>query len=45
VVAMDDIGQMMPCEIKETSEGGLAITKTGKGYKIRLRSSGKRQLE
>ncbi len=45
VVAMDDIGQMMPCEIKETSEGGLAMTKTGKGYKIRLRSSGKRQLE
>ncbi len=45
VVAMDDIGQMMPCEIKETSEDGLAITKTGKGYKIRLRSSGKRQLE
>ena len=45
VVAMDDIGQMMPCEIKETSEGGLAKTKTGKAYKIRLRSSGKRQLE
>jgi len=45
VVAMDDIGQMMPCEIKETSEGGLAMTKTGKSYKIRLRSSGTRELE
>ncbi len=45
VVAMDDIGQMMPCEIKETSEGGLAKTKTGKAYKIKLRSSGTRKLE
>ena len=45
VIAMDDIGQMMPCEIKETSEGGLAKTKTGKAFKIKLRSSGTRKLE
>ena len=45
VSAMDEIGQMMPCEIKETSEGGLANTKTGLGYKIWLKSSGARQLE
>jgi len=45
VMAMDDIGQQMPCEIKETSEGGLAKTKTGKAFKIKLRSSGTRKLE
>ncbi|MGC9778608.1 MAG: L-serine ammonia-lyase, iron-sulfur-dependent, subunit alpha [Candidatus Heimdallarchaeota archaeon] len=45
VSAMDEIGQMLPCEIKETSEGGLATTKTGLGYKIWLKSSGERQLE
>ncbi len=45
VSAMDEIGQMLPCEIKETSEGGLATTKTGLGYKIWLKSSGGRQLE
>ncbi len=45
VAAMDEIGQLMPCQIKETSEGGLATTKTGKGYKIWLRSSGERILE
>jgi len=45
VVAMDEIGRMMPCEIKETSEGGLANTKTGRGYKNWLKSSGSRQLE
>jgi L-serine dehydratase len=40
VIAMNEIGRMMPCEIKETSEGGLATTKTGLGYKNWLRSSG-----
>ncbi|MHA1125233.1 MAG: L-serine ammonia-lyase, iron-sulfur-dependent, subunit alpha [Candidatus Heimdallarchaeota archaeon] len=45
VIAMDEIGRMMPCEIKETSEGGLANTKTGRGYKNWLKSSGSRQLE
>ncbi len=45
VAAMDEIGRMMPCEIKETSEGGLANTKTGRGYKNWLKSSGSRQLE
>ncbi|MEA2070877.1 MAG: L-serine ammonia-lyase, iron-sulfur-dependent, subunit alpha [Asgard group archaeon] len=44
VAAMDEIGRMMPCEIKETSEGGLATTKTGRGYKMWLRSSGDRRL-
>lgn len=45
VSAMNEIGRMMPCEIKETSEGGLANTKTARGYKNWLRSSGTRQLE
>ncbi len=45
VIAMDEIGRMMPCEIKETSEGGLANTKTGRGYKNWLRSSGANQLQ
>ncbi|MCF2142287.1 MAG: L-serine ammonia-lyase, iron-sulfur-dependent, subunit alpha [Candidatus Heimdallarchaeota archaeon] len=45
VAAMDEIGRMMPCEIKETSEGGLATTKTGLGYKLWLKRSGERQLE
>ena len=45
VAAMNEIGRMMPCEIKETSEGGLANTKTGIGYKNWLRSSGSRNLE
>lgn len=44
VVAMNEIGQLMPCQIKETSEGGLANTKTGRGYKNWLKSSGSRQL-
>jgi L-serine dehydratase len=45
VSAMDEIGRMMPCEIKETSEGGLANTKTGLGYKLWLRRTAARQLE
>ncbi len=45
VSAMNEIGRMMPCELKETSEGGLANTKTGRGYKIWLKSSGSRSLE
>ncbi|MHA1556617.1 MAG: L-serine ammonia-lyase, iron-sulfur-dependent, subunit beta [Candidatus Heimdallarchaeota archaeon] len=45
VIAMDEIGRMMPCEIKETSEGGLANTKTGRGYKNWLRSSGANHLK
>ena len=45
VSAMNEIGHMMPCEIKETSEGGLANTKTGIGYKNWLRSSGSSKLE
>ncbi|MFW9922098.1 MAG: L-serine ammonia-lyase, iron-sulfur-dependent, subunit alpha [Candidatus Thorarchaeota archaeon] len=44
VTAMNEIGRLMPCEIKETSEGGLANTKTARGYKNWLRSSGSRQL-
>lgn len=44
VKAMNEIGRMMPCEIKETSEGGLANTKTGIGYKNWLRSSGANEL-
>lgn len=30
IEAMNQIGRMMPTALKETSEGGLAITKTGK---------------
>ncbi|MHA1220602.1 MAG: L-serine ammonia-lyase, iron-sulfur-dependent, subunit alpha [Candidatus Heimdallarchaeota archaeon] len=45
VSAMDEIGQMMPCEFKETSEGGLATTKTGRGYMNWLKSSGASQLK
>ena len=37
VSAMNVIGQMMPCEIKETSEGGLATTKTGQKFKLWLK--------
>ena len=37
VSAMNEIGQMMPCEIKETSEGGLATTKTGQKFKLWLK--------
>jgi L-serine dehydratase len=44
VAAMNEIGQIMPCSIKETSEGGLATTKTGKKYKKWLKDEGKRQL-
>lgn len=30
IEAMNQIGRMMPAALKETSEGGLAVTKTGK---------------
>ncbi|NHJ38753.1 MAG: L-serine ammonia-lyase, iron-sulfur-dependent, subunit alpha [Asgard group archaeon] len=43
VSAMDEIGQMMPCEIKETSEGGLATTKTGEKYRLWLMDSKKKK--
>ncbi len=42
--AMDEIGQMLPTAIKETSEGGLATTKTGRGYKNWLRRTGLNQI-
>ena len=45
VYAMDEIGQMLPSAIKETSEGGLAKTKTGIGYKLWLKNIGERKLE
>jgi len=45
VSAMDEIGHMLPCEIKETSEGGLATTKTGLGYKMWLKRSGEGQFD
>jgi len=28
--AMDEIGQQMPCALKETAQGGLAATPTGR---------------
>ena len=28
--AMDEIGRNMPCQYKETSQGGLAVTPAGK---------------
>ena len=43
VDAMDKIGKMLPAAIKETSEGGLAATKTGRRYKVWLKK-GARQL-
>ena len=30
IEAMNQIGRMMPTSLKETSEAGLAVTKTGK---------------
>jgi L-serine dehydratase len=44
VSAMNEIGQLMPCSIKETSEGGLATTKIGKQYKQKLKTKAKQQL-
>ncbi|HUT81746.1 MAG TPA: L-serine ammonia-lyase, iron-sulfur-dependent, subunit alpha [Candidatus Bathyarchaeia archaeon] len=44
VSAMDEIGQMLPTAIKETSEGGLATTKTGRGYKNWLKRTGLHQM-
>ncbi|MBD3189515.1 MAG: L-serine ammonia-lyase, iron-sulfur-dependent, subunit alpha [Candidatus Heimdallarchaeota archaeon] len=44
VLAMDEIGRMLPRAIKETSQGGLATTPTGRKYKNWLRKS-KTQLE
>ncbi len=28
ILAMDQVGKDMPCSLKETSQGGIAITKT-----------------
>lgn len=44
VLAMDEIGRMLPRAIKETSQGGLAMTPTGRKYKNWLQKS-KTQLE
>ena len=30
ILAMDEVGRSMPVELRETAEGGLAVTKTGK---------------
>lgn len=43
VSAMDEIGQMMPCAIKETSEGGLATTKTGEKFRLWLKNTDKKK--
>lgn len=34
--AMDEIGKQMPCSLRETAQGGLAVTKTGKRIKVDL---------
>lgn len=36
VYAMNKVSKMMPCELRETAMGGLAITKTGLNFKKRL---------
>ena len=41
--AMGDVGRHLPVELRETAQGGLAITPTGKAVKERLEGSKKKQ--
>ena len=36
IEAMNQIGRMMPTSLKETSEAGLAVTKTGKDLTAKI---------
>ena len=42
--AMGDVGRHLPVELRETAQGGLAVTPTGKAVKERLEGSKKKQL-
>jgi L-serine dehydratase len=36
VIAMHSVGRMMPCALRETAEGGIAVTPTGKKLKKQI---------
>ena len=42
--AMGDVGRHLPVELRETAQGGLAVTPTGKAVKERLEGSKKKQM-